>query len=274
MAGVAHGNADEIADRLALAARAGGAAILAACKAGVQTILKPDGSPVTSADIASQAAILDELARLFPGVQVVAEETPVPSEPPGAFILVDPLDGTRDFVAGREEYCVNVAFVADGQPVAGAIFAPAPGDLWLGGDTARHVAPDGSVRTMAVRRAPADGLVGLLSRSHGDVRSDAFLSGLPIRERRRSGSAIKFARIAEGSADVYVRFGRTLEWDTAAGLKLVEAAGGTMTTLAGARPDFGRADRAFVNEDFVVFGDPEAAAALLASGVSALPASG
>ncbi len=265
---------DDLARLLGQAAKAGGQAILKACAAGIETIVKPDGSPVTSADIASQAAILDVLAALLPGVPVIAEETALPAVPPEAFILVDPLDGTRDFVAGRDEYAVNVAYVSGGDAVAGAILAPATGDLWLAGSRSVHVAPDGRETTLRCRAAPRDGLVALLSRSHGDPRCEAFLSGLPVGERRASGSAIKFARIADGSADLYVRFGRTLEWDTAAGLCLIRAAGGTMLTLDGAPPDFGRADRGYVNGDFVAFGDPQAAERLLRAGVTALAACG
>jgi len=230
--------------------------------------LKRDASPVTLADERAEEFLLEGLARLLPGVPVIAEESVAKGVVPAhgaAFLLVDPLDGTREFIARSGEFTVNVALIDNGAPVAGAIGAPALSRLWRGGGTAFTasaprgfpVAPD-VWRPIAVRKRPAEGLRALASRSHGDPETERFLAGLPIAERIAAGSSLKFCRLAEGVADVYPRFGPTMEWDIAAGDAVLTAAGGAVTTPDGARMLYGKRQEDYRSGPFVAWGDPPA----------------
>jgi 3'(2'), 5'-bisphosphate nucleotidase len=195
----------------------------------------------------------------------VSEEA-VSDRTPGAdFILVDPLDGTREFVEGRAEYTVNVALVRDRTPVAGFVAAPALGLLWRG--VAGHGAERlrfasgraAAVEAIAIRARPApERLVIALSRSHLDPDTAAFAEQLPIAERLICGSAVKFCRIAEGSADVYPRLSPTSEWDVAAGHAVLTAAGGTVTRPDGTPLTYGKGGD-FLIPGFMAWGDPAAA---------------
>jgi 3'(2'), 5'-bisphosphate nucleotidase len=225
------------------------------------TRLKADHTPVTAADEAADRVIAQGLVRILPGITVVSEESCDRSVALGdTFALVDPLDGTKEFVAGRGEYTVNLALVTDGEPIAGFIAAPALGLIYRGivGRGAERLGLDPTDAPVAIRarRAPADGLVAAVSRSHLDADSEAFLARLAIRERITSGSALKLCRIAEGMADVYPRLSPTSEWDTAAGHAIVAAAGGTVTTPSGAPLRYGRAQEDFKIPGFVAWGDP------------------
>lgn len=250
-------------DRLTgLVARASAAVTALAGNTAVRS--KPDGSPVTVADEAAEAVILDGLARLMPGVPVVSEEQTARLGPPlldPIFVLVDPLDGTREFVAGRDEYTVNLAIVSRAVPILGIVAAPARGLLWRGaagkaerlrliGDAAHDPSP------VHTRRCPATGPVALVSRSHFDAGTDALLARLQPAKREASGSSIKFCRIAEGSADVYPRLGTVSEWDIAAGHALVAAAGGRVTAPHGEPLSYGRAADGFRVHGFIAWGDP------------------
>jgi 3'(2'), 5'-bisphosphate nucleotidase len=248
------------AELTALVARAS-AAILAIAPAGMATRLKADQTPVTAADEAADQVIAEGLARILPGVAVVSEESCDPAAATGdTFALVDPLDGTKEFVAGRGEYTVNLAIVVGGEPIAGFIAAPALGLLYRGivGRGAERLELDPAVAPVAIRcrRAPADGLVAAVSRSHLDADSEAFLARLAISERITCGSALKLCRIAEGRADVYPRLAPTSEWDTAAGHAIVAAAGGMVTTPSGAPLRYGRVQDDFKIPGFVAWGDP------------------
>jgi len=226
------------------------------------TRLKPDHSPVTAADEASEAIILSELARIAPGVPIVSEECA--GAPPAAatFFLVDPLDGTREFIAGRDEYTINIALVRDGVPTVGLIAAPARGLVWRGvvGRGAERLSfSTGSARPDATlpihtRAWPAHP-VAAVSRSHFEQASAAFLRRFEPIEQLECGSALKFGCIAEGSADVYPRFGPTCEWDVAAGHALVVSAGGVMTAPDGAPLRYG-VTPGFRVPGFIVWGDP------------------
>ncbi|MFC7396325.1 3'(2'),5'-bisphosphate nucleotidase CysQ [Chelatococcus sp. GCM10030263] len=263
---------DDIAAILAEAALAGGAAIEKAVKDGVSVEVKDDGSPCTEADRAAEAAIMAALAAAAPGEPIVSEESAVSGQPVvGTFFVVDPLDGTRDFIAGEADFAVNVAAVADGRPIAGAVFAPRLNRLYLAGRKAFaiNVAPGqrlpaksawAKIRT---RPAPAAGLVALSSRRHGDTESEAFLARLPIQAVQQRASALKFCLVASGEADVYPRFGSTKEWDTAAGEAILTAAGGTVIAPDGAFLTYGHAERGFLNGSFIAFGDPGLAARLV-----------
>ena len=230
---------------------------------------KPDGSPVTAADVASEAEIMRGLAKLLPGVPVVSEEMSdgqVPTDLGGSFIVVDPLDGTREFLAGSDQFTVNVAIVTGGTPIAGIIAAPNHGQVWRGIAGAKaerlRLLADGAERAQAIhcRRWPSQGAVAAMSRSHLDPATEAFLARLEPIARRPSGSAIKFCHIAEGAIDVYPRLATTCEWDVAAGHALVAAAGGIVTAPQGTALTFGHAERNFRVPSFIAWGDPAKAA--------------
>jgi 3'(2'), 5'-bisphosphate nucleotidase len=228
--------------------------------------LKDDASPVTEADEAVEAYLIAELSRLTPQAPCIAEEASARGETPaqqGAFLLIDPLDGTREFIARRPEFTINIALIEQGSPRAGAVYAPALGELWFAGEAAFHVVaepgaplpPEPQWRRLATRAAPAEGLTAMVSLSHFDAETAAFLSRLPIKAQMQAGSSLKFCRIAEGLADVYPRFGPTHEWDTAAGDAVLRAAGGIVLTPQGAPFPYGKAAQGYVNGPYVACGD-------------------
>ena len=253
-------------DGLVSIASQAAAAILAVSPADLARRDKVDQSPVTAADEASEVVILQGLSRLLPGTPVVSEESfarvalPVRTD---TFLLVDPLDGTRELIAGMTEYTVNVALIDDGAPVAGVIAAPAFGTIWAGavGQGAERLAlaagaePAAARERVAIRTRPRPqrGAIAPISRFHRDAATDACLDRIPGLERVVWGSSIKFCRIAEGAADIYVRLTSLSEWDVAAGHALVVAAGGAMTALDGAPLRYGSADLRLPS--FVASGD-------------------
>jgi 3'(2'), 5'-bisphosphate nucleotidase len=260
---------DELTDIVSRAA----AAIVAIDRTKVDWRTKPDRSPVSAADEAANAIIVQGLSRLLPGVPVVSEEEhEKPSELDDGFVLVDPLDGTREFLAGRDEFTVNVAVIGKGRSVAGIIAAPALGLVWRGvvGRGAERLrlaaaaAPQEASERRAVhaRRRAGDSLVTMVSRSHFDARTDVFLKRLPLVAQVPCGSSLKFARIAEGSADLYARLARTCEWHVAARHAILAAAGGIVTDPDGADLVYGRAPHFHV-PGFIAWGDPSAAAEIL-----------
>jgi 3'(2'), 5'-bisphosphate nucleotidase len=263
-----------------LAARAA-AAILTVGRADLATRLKPDRSPVTAADEAAEAVVLEGLSRLLPGVPVVSEERAgalCRSEQVlrPAFVLVDPLDGTRELVAGRDEYTVNVALVANDVPLLGVVAAPALGLIWRGakdrGAERLGVTEEGRIAGAATpirtRAWPARDAAALVSRSHLDSNTSGLLDLFPGIVRRACGSALKFCRLAEGSADIYPRLAPTSEWDVAAGHAVLAAAGGVVLTPAGMPVAYGRPAESFRVPAFIALGDPAAAKAL--AGIPAL----
>ena len=218
---------------------------------------KPDQSPVTDADHAAEAIILAGLHRLTPGVPVVAEEEVaagrVPQVDGRPFWLVDPLDGTKEFLRRNGEFTVNIALVERGRLVLGVVLAPATGRLWRGvspatghDGVAEEVMSDQTVRHIRVRPVPAAGVTVYTSRTHGKYSDlDIWLrgQGITAAERKIAGSSLKFCLIAAGEADLYPRFAPTNEWDTAAGQAVLEAAGGSVrredgTPLAYGKPGF------------------------------------
>jgi 3'(2'), 5'-bisphosphate nucleotidase len=258
-------------DELTTIVSAAAAAILAARAGSLEVRAKADLSPVTAADHAAEALILEGLARLLPGMCVVSEEAAgcaPPDRIPGSFVLVDPLDGTRELLAGRDEFTINLALVSGGCPRLGIIAAPAWGVLWRGieGRGAERLrlapgAPAGAAHersAIRTRPSPPSGLVAVVSRSHLEPQTQALLARLPIADRRACGSAVKFGQIAEGSADVYPRLSATCEWDVAAGHALVAAAGGAVVTPEGAPLTYGRVFESFRVPAFVAWGDPSA----------------
>lgn len=223
-----------------------------------ETRIKDDNSPVTAADHEAEALILQRLAEHFPGVPVVAEEEMAAGrtvEAGNRFFLVDPLDGTREFISGNGEFTVNIAEIQGGMPVMGAVFAPAKNRLFLGarGQGALEMSGDMSAsRTIKARPAPSGGWVAVGSRSHNDEKTAEFLKRFPVKEFVSAGSSLKFCLVAAGEADIYARAGRTMEWDTAAGQAVLMAAGGSMSLWDGTPFTYGKPG--FENPPFVARG--------------------
>ena len=213
---------------------------------------KADATPVTDADHAAEAIILEHLRRAAPGVPVVAEEEVAAGRAPAVgreFFLVDPLDGTKEFVQRRGDFTVNIALTRSGVPVLGVVYAPANSQLFAGNvvtqqafqseqpatSTAR--APRGLIR---VRPAPRAGLTVVASRSHATAETDTYLAQYVVAERVAVGSSLKFCLVASGTADLYPRLGPTMEWDTAAGHAVLAAAGGSVLAPGGAPLRYGK----------------------------------
>lgn len=218
---------------------------------------KADGSPVTLADERAEALITAGLRSIEPSFPVVAEEAVGRGERPSVdthYWLVDPLDGTREFVARNGEFTVNIALVEDGEPVLGVVFAPSLGRLFAGGRGLGAFVDDRAGRRgIAARQRPAHECVAAVSRLHGDAgRAEAFLAAQGVTRCVVAGSSLKFGLLAAGEADLYPRFGRTMEWDTAAGQAVLVAAGGRVLDLAGAPLRYGKPG--CENPDFVALG--------------------
>ncbi|MFC4729619.1 3'(2'),5'-bisphosphate nucleotidase CysQ [Coralloluteibacterium thermophilus] len=241
-------------------AREAAAAILAVYREDFEVMSKADRSPVTEADLAAHRIIRDGLAALDPALPLVSEEGAKADweERRGwrRYWLVDPLDGTREFVKRNGEFTVNIALIEDGVPVLGTILAPVTGECVFAerGQGAFLRDGEGDVE-LATRRDPGPPLRVAASRSHRDPRVDALLARMPDRETIGLGSSLKFCRIAEGRIDVYPRFGTTCEWDTAAGQCIVEAAGGGVYALDGSPLRYNTRE-SLKNPDFVAVGDP------------------
>ncbi len=244
---------------------AAGSAILRLDRFGMRVAGKSDGSPVTEADLASDRIIADGLARLAPDIPTLSEERATQGNGRfETFFLVDPLDGTKEFVAGRDEFTVNLALVSNGTPLLGIVSAPALGLIWRGlvGRGAERLATTSGIGAAApihTRPFPKAGQpwIAAVSRSHGDAATEAFIDARPGAVRKTLGSAVKFAHVAEGAADIYPRLAPTSEWDVAAGHALVTAAGGKVTDPAGGSLRFGMgAD--FIVPAFIAWGDPGA----------------
>ncbi len=248
-----------------------GALILQLTASSLPHRLKADQSPVTAADEASEAEILQGLARLMPSVPVVSEENAGRSAPAKlgrSFVMVDPLDGTKEFIAGSDEFTVNLAIVSDGAPIAGIVAAPKRGLLWrgvVGMGAERLRLSDNTVaelQPIRTRRWLAQEAVATMSRSHLDPATQVFLDRLGPLTRKPSGSAVKFCLIAEGAVDVYPRLAPTCEWDVAAGHALLAAAGGIVTAPDGAALPYGRIAQSFRVPAFIACGDIEKARAI------------
>jgi 3'(2'), 5'-bisphosphate nucleotidase len=254
-------------DRLTTLASEAAAAILAIPRSALAVESKPDNSPVTAADRAADAIICEGLSRLLPGVPVVSEESTkrsIPTHSGACFVLVDPLDGTKEFLAKRNEFTINLGLIVDGRPAVGIVGVPALGLIFrgvAGGGAQRLKLVAGApfelateIDPISVRACPTDGLVATVSRSHLESATEAFLERYPIIDRLPCGSALKFCRIAEGQADIYPRLAPTSEWDVAGGHALLMAAGGDVTTPEGDAIVYGRANAHFRIPAFVAWG--------------------
>jgi 3'(2'), 5'-bisphosphate nucleotidase len=244
-----------------------GAAILAVDRSAMRVDGKIDGSPVTEADLAADRIIAEGLAQVAPNTPSLSEERARTDALPNkdSFFLVDPLDGTKEFVAGRSEFTVNVALVTEGTPLLGIVSAPALGLVWrglVGRGAERLTLGKGTplIEPVRTRLCPPRGepWTVAVSRLHGDARTEAFIADRPGAIRCALGSAVKFGRVAEGAVDIYPRLSPTSEWDVAAGHALVTAAGGRITDSLGAPLVFGTGRHGFIVPEFIAWGDPRA----------------
>jgi 3'(2'), 5'-bisphosphate nucleotidase len=226
---------------------------------------KSDASPVTEADQRAERAIVAGLQEVFPEIPIVAEEQAATGHLPHIgerFFLVDPLDGTREFISRNGEFTVNIALIENGAPISGVVFAPAISEVYLGSPAVsvhanckpKQQLTDLVWKKTKVRPPPVEGVTAIASRSHRDVETDAFLKHQKVAELISAGSSLKFCRIAAGEADLYPRFGRTMEWDTAAGHAVLQAAGGSVTKPDGSAFTYGKSDEGFANPAFIARG--------------------
>ncbi|MEM6413475.1 MAG: 3'(2'),5'-bisphosphate nucleotidase CysQ [Pseudomonadota bacterium] len=231
--------------------------------------IKEDTSPVTTADKVGEEIILSGLNKYFNDIPVIAEEAAADGHIPelrdphrDTFFLVDPLDGTKEFVKRTDEFTVNIALIRGGKPVLGAVYAPALGKLYSGryGDGASLYSVDehgslGDAKSISARVSPDEGLTAVASRSHRTAQTDEYLETLNVVSFAAAGSSLKFCLLAEGRADIYPRFGRTMEWDTGAGQAVLEAAGGRVISTLDEKPlMYGKVERGFDNPHFVAWG--------------------
>lgn len=258
------GSVQALIRALETVAIAAGKEILAVRAAGATVIVKSDHTPVTQADRRAEALILDFLASSYPDIPVVAEELAEAGQCPGhakdVFFLVDALDGTGDFIAGRNEFTVNIALIRDHTPVVGVVYAPALGKMWSGipgHAQLADVAVDGEIsgqRDIHTRRRPKTP-VALVSVTHKEPETDAWLECMPEHETAKVGSSLKFCLLAEGRADVYPRMVCLKQWDIAAGDAVLRAAGGMTLTLDGTPMRYGVENADFACTRFVGWGD-------------------
>ena len=248
----------EVVGELREVALAAGAAIMEIYESDFDVRSKDDRSPVTNADERAENIIVPRLAALTPDIPIVAEESVsagnIPDVSGGTFWLVDPLDGTREFISRNGEFTVNIGLIENGYPTLGVVYVPVHRRLYMAsGPGAAFVENDGGKPEPIAARAPAaDGLVAVASRSHRDAQTDEFLEKLNIKDFTAAGSSLKFCLVAAAAADIYPRFGRTMEWDTAAGHAVLAAAGGTVRTIDGDDLRYGK--NGFENPFFVARG--------------------
>ncbi len=250
---------------LALLAIAQGAAreVMAVYASNFAVTAKADLSPVTEADARAEKLILKGLAAGFPGIPVLAEEQASRGHKPvlgERFFLVDPLDGTKEFISRNGEFTINIALCEMGRVSEGVVYAPAIGRIYWGkcgiGAAAANLELSDSAALVPwtpihVREKPAGGVTVVASRSHMDAETEAYLDAIPQKTLVSAGSSLKFCLVASGEADLYPRFGRTMEWDTAAGQAVLEAAGGKVVTREGEALTYGKAARGFDNPAFI-----------------------
>lgn len=248
---------------LAKIARQAGAIIMEYYEADMNVGQKADNSPVTEADIAANDFIVEALQRIAPDIPVIAEEggTDDHERPLDAqrFFLVDPLDGTKSFIRHGGEFTVNIALIEHENPVMGVVYVPAMGVLYTGclkEKEAKKQEAGGVFIRIQTRKPPKDGMDVVFSRSHNTPETEAFLKHITVRHAVAASSSLKFCVVAEGKADIYPRFGTTMEWDTAAGHAVLLAAGGTVKTPEG-KP-FLYHKPGFVNGHFVAWGKRKA----------------
>jgi len=239
---------------------------------------KADNSPVTSADKEGEAIITDGLAQLCPHITVIGEEgigeerigeksaaDNLPAQLDDYFFLLDPLDGTKEFINRQDDFTINIGLIEKTQAIAGVVYAPARARLFFTLGTARafelNLAPKmdaaidiESARAIHARPAPQDGLIAVASRAHNNPATDDFLRAMHIKKTLAVGSSLKICLLATGEADIYPRLGRTMEWDIAAAHAILRAAGGRLTTSDGAPFTYGKLAQGFANPPFIAYG--------------------
>jgi 3'(2'), 5'-bisphosphate nucleotidase len=255
---------DRLARVFAAIASDAGVAVMEVYESDFETRTKADRSPVSDADERAEEIILARLETELPGVPVLAEERAAREGLAGriadAFLLVDPVDGTREFVQRKGDFTVNIALIVSGAPVAGCVYAPARREMYFGGAATRFIegfAPGSPLvdgRALRTRSYPAGGLTAITSSSHLNEETKKFLARHKVSSSTAIGSSLKFCWVAAGKADVYPRWGPTMEWDTAAGHAVLQAAGGGVLQPDGAPFLYGKADKGFVNGPFVAWG--------------------
>ncbi|HAA92653.1 MAG: 3'(2'),5'-bisphosphate nucleotidase [Rhodospirillaceae bacterium] len=249
-------------DLVTLADRAGDA-VMEIYATDFEYKTKDDFSPVTEADLAAEAIILEELARLTPDIPAVAEEQMAAGNVPKLdgthYWLVDPLDGTKEFLNRNDEFTVNIGLIEDDRPVLGVVYAPAlETSYWGAVEVGAHRRTGNDVAPITVRTPPEEGITVVGSRRHGKGgEMDTFLEPYEVNDTLAAGSSLKFCLVAEGKADIYPRFGPTCEWDTAAGHAVLEAAGGKVTNPDGSPFRYRKSD--FLNSNFIAWGGLNAA---------------
>lgn len=254
---------DEMLESIARIARSAGEEVMAVYASDFEVRGKQDSSPVTQADLRAERVIVQALSVLTPEIPVIAEEAvaagrvPASWRPEGPFWLVDPLDGTKEFVSRNGEFTVNIALIEGGEAVLGVVLAPATGvggRMFAGRVGGKAWVRDAEgCRSLRCRMTPTDGATVVASRSHGDAKAlEAFLAGRRVASLTSAGSSLKLCLIAEGKADLYPRLGRTMEWDIAAGHAVLAAAGGHVDDLSGQPLRYGKAG--FENPHFVAAG--------------------
>ena len=232
-------------------AREAGEAILAIVRRGFDVEAKGDQSPVTEADRAAELIILAGLARHAPGVPVIAEEEVAAGRIPAhdsTYFLVDPLDGTKEFIRGGDDYTVNIGLIEQGVPTLGVVYAPATGTLYAGAPGQGAWIDGAAGRSAISTRARGETLTAVASKSHFSQPTADYLAAIDARDYVSIGSSLKFCIVAEGKADIYPRLGPTSEWDTAAGHAVLLAAGGRVDGPDGGPLGYGK--RTFLNRAF------------------------
>ena len=256
---------DQLIEALLTASVAAARATLDIYRSGFTVTQKADQSPVTAADHASEKIILEHLARVAPAVPVIAEESVAAGSIPQVheeFFLVDPLDGTKEFIHRRGDFTVNIALIRRGAPTLGVVYAPVSGALYAGNVASMRAfrcshpaeaATSGPRESLRVRSVPDAGIIAVVSRSHSTPETDAYLAHYTVSDRVSVGSSLKFCLVAAGEADLYPRLGPTMEWDTAAGHAVLAAAGGKVLAPGGKPLAYGKPD--FRNSFFIASGD-------------------
>ena len=254
-----------IAQGISTLALEAGAKIMEIYATDFQVDRKDDASPVTEADRLGEEIILAGLKSLTPDIPVLAEESASDGHIPvlgNEFFLVDPLDGTREFINRTGEFTVNIALIRHGRPMIGVVYAPAINRLYAGianqgawiCDINDQGAP-GPQKPITAAMTPKQGLIAVASRSHRSAETDTFLETLDVADFAAAGSSLKFCLLAEGKAHIYPRFGRTMEWDTGAGQAVLEAAGGSVDVYPdGGRLQYSKSERGFDNPYFIAWG--------------------
>ena len=249
----------ELLEGIVAIARRAGVVILDHYDGRIEVENKDDGSPVTAADRDADALIMAALTELAPDIPVISEESVdaghIPDTSGGTFWLVDPLDGTKEYISRNGDFTVNIALMRDFEPTLGVIHTPVDGRITGGlvGDGAFEEDGEGNRQAVSVRKPGPDGMVVAASRSHRSQELEDYIATLEVKDSISRGSALKFCLVARGEADIYPRTGPTMEWDTAAGHALLLAAGGSVERFEGGAFDYGK--KGFLNGYFIARGD-------------------